>query len=161
MTIILSISLLSSCAIHRPVSVNLIVPIKSYKYMFITETSSLSSGTGAVYGDNMGGVYGGMTSKSVNPSDVISGMLMKEGFIRIPALNEELTDETLIISYGESGKRNVAGGLGGYTLEITLQFLSAKNHELIGTCTAEGQGSTEADDIRKAIRRCLNKVLAQ
>jgi len=30
---------------------------------------------------------------------------------------------------------------------------------LVCSCTAEGQGSTEADDIRIATTRCLNKLL--
>lgn len=61
-----------------------------------------------------------------------------------------------INSDGESGKRNT--GLGGYTLEVTIQLISAKTSSLVCSCTAEGQGSTEADDIRQAITRCLNEL---
>ena len=96
------------------------------------------------------------SSKTVNPSDVITGILTKEGLIRLPELKSELTDETLIINYGESGRRNT--GLGGYTIEVTIQFVSAKTSSLVCSCTAEGQGSTEADDIRQAITRCLNEL---
>jgi len=56
------------------------------------------------------------------------------------------------VNYGESGRRNVAFG---YTIEVTIQFISAKSHTLLSSCTAEGIGDTEADDIRKAITRCL------
>ena len=99
-----------------------------------------------------------ITGKSVNPSDVITGILLKEGFIRLPELKPELTDETIIVNYGESGKRN--RGL-GYTIEVTIQFISAKSHTQICSCTAEGQGETEADDIRQAITRCLSGLLSK
>ena len=62
------------------------------------------------------------------------------------------------MNYGESGKRN--RGL-GYTIEVTIQFISAKTHAPICSCTAEGQGETEADDIREAITRCLSGLLSK
>ena len=70
-----------------------------------------------------------------------------------------MTNETLIVNYGESGRRNT--GLGGYTIEVTIQFISSESSSLICACTAEGQGSTEEDDIRQAITRCLNSLLSQ
>ena len=76
----------------------------------------------------------------------------------MPELKPELSDETLIVNYGESGKRN--RGL-GYTIEVTIQFVSAKSYAQICSCTAEGQGSTEADDIRQAITRCLSSLLSK
>lgn len=97
------------------------------------------------------------SSKTVNPADLITGIFIKEGLIRLPELKPELAEETLIINYGESGKRNT-GGLGGYTLEVTIQLISAKTSSFVCSCTAEGQGSTEADDIRHAITRCLNEL---
>ena len=54
--------------------------------------------------------------------------------------------------------RNICGGLLGYTIEITLQFLSADTHEVVCTSTAEGMGETEADDIRIAIQKALTEV---
>ena len=128
--------------------------IENYKYTFISQTKSLTSSSGA----SINGQYYS-TSKSVNPRDVISGILAKKGFILIPELKNELTNETLIVNYGESGRRNT--GLGGYTIEVTIQFISSESSSLICSCTAEGQGSTEADDIRQAITRCLNSLLSQ
>ena len=93
-----------------------------------------------------------------NPSDVISGVLIKEGFIILPELKPELSNETLIVNYGESGRRN--RGL-GYTIEVTIQFISAKTKQMICSCTAEGQGETEADDIRQAIRRALDGLFSK
>jgi hypothetical protein len=145
------------CAPLRQVTVVKNDKIENYKYIYISPTKSLTSSSGSVYGGNYG-VYGSTTSKSVNPSDVISGLLLKEGFARIPELKPELTDGTLIVNYGESGRRN--RGL-GYTIEVTIQFLSAKTNTTVCSCTAEGQGETEADDIRQAITRCLTSLLSK
>ena len=93
-------------------------------------------------------------SKAVNPGDVIEGILLKKGYISLDSLRPEFLDETLIVKYGESGKRKV--GLGGYTLEVTIYFYSARSYEAVYSCTAEGIGQTEADDIREAITRCLS-----
>lgn len=152
---ILAISLLSilitSCASLKPPSSFSNGDAKKFKYIFISPTSSLTSSAGI----SISGQYYSST-KSVNPSDIITGMLSKEGFIRLPELKSDLTDETLIVNYGESGRRNT--GLGGYTIEVTIQFISAKTNTLICSCTAEGQGETEADDIRIATTRCLTAL---
>ncbi|GJM17213.1 MAG: hypothetical protein DHS20C13_25400 [Thermodesulfobacteriota bacterium] len=144
---------LSSCAPLKPPVIIKNGTVENYKYIFISSTNSLTSGSGATYG---GQYYS--SSKSVNPSDVITGILSKEGYIRLPELKPELADETIIVNYGESGRRN--RGL-GYTIEVTIQLVSAKSHALICSCTAEGQGETEADDIRKAITRCLSGLLSK
>ncbi len=128
--------------------------IEGYKYVFISPTSDKTSSSGSVYKN-----YGSTTSNTINPSDVISGILTKEGFIRLPELKPELTDETIIVNYGESGTRNT--GMGGYAMEVTIQFISAKSNKLIGSCTAKGQGRTEVDDIREAITRCLSGLLSK
>lgn len=141
-----------SCTSLKPVTTIKNGSIDTYKYIYITPTNSLTSSSGAT----VNGQYYS-SSKTVNPSDVITGILSKEGFIRLPKLKPELTDETLVINYGESGRRNT--GLGGYTIEVTIQFVSAKTNLLVCSCTAEGQDSTEADDIMQAITRCLNELL--
>lgn len=144
--------LLIGCASLKPPTSIQNGSVDSYKYIYIIPTTSLTSSSGAT----ISGQYYS-SSKTVNPSDVITGILAKEGLIRLPELKSELTDETIIVSYGESGRRNT--GLGGYAIEVTVQFISAKTSSLICSCTAEGQGSTEADDIRQAITRCLNELL--
>ena len=143
-----------SCAPLKPATSINNGSIKDYKYIFISQTKSLTSSSGV----SISGQYYS-TSKSVNPRDVISGILAKEGFILIPELKDELASETLIINYGESGKRNT--GFGSYTLEVTIQFVSSESSSLISSCTAEGRGDTEADDIRQAITRCLNCLLSE
>jgi hypothetical protein len=152
-TIILS-TYLFSCASLQPATSIKNDTIQNYKYLYISPTNSLTSSSGAT----INGLYYS-SSKSVNPADVISGILSKEGFIKIPEQKPELTDQTIIVNYGESGKRKT--GLGGYTIEVTIQFISAKSNNLVCSCTAEGQGETEADDIRQAITRCLNEIVTK
>ena len=142
-----------SRALYQPVIVRN-APIETFKYAYISPTKELSSSSGGTYGGQYG-IYGYSTTKSVNPSDVIAGMLITEGFIILPELKSELSHETLIVNYGESGRHN--RGL-GYTIEVTIQFISAETKQMICTCTAEGQGKTEADDIRQAIRRALSSL---
>lgn len=146
--------LINSCASLRPVTYSSNTSLIGYKYAYITPTSGLTSSSGGVYG-NAYGVYGSTISKSINPADVISGILMKNGFTLIPELNDDLKDRTIIINYGETGRRNV---FWGYTIEITLQILSADTLEVLCTTTAEGMGSTEADDIRIAITRAMEAI---
>ena len=49
----------------------------------------------------------------------------------------------------------------GYSIEVTMQFINAKTQLPIVVCTAEGQGSTEADDIRIAITRALEPLFKE
>ena len=143
-----------SCTPLRPATSIKNGSITNFKYIYITPTNSLTSSTGAT----IGGQYYS-TIKTVNPSDVISGILTREGLIKLPEIKPEFAEETFIINYGESGRRDT--GLGGYAIEVTIQFISAKNNVLICSCTAEGQGSTEADDIRKAITSCLKEIITK
>lgn len=156
-TKLIGISILSvlvfSCAPLKPATIIKHSSAENYKYIYISPTNSLTSSTGATYG---GQYYS--SSKSVNPTDVITGILSKEGFIRLPELKSELINKTLIVNYGESGRRNRGFG---YTMEVTIQFISAKSNELISSCSAEGQGETEADDIRQAITRCLSALFSK
>ncbi len=146
-----------SCAILKPVNIIHSASLLDYKYVYIAPTSELTSSSGTIYGGSSG-VYGTTQTKSVNPSDIIAGNLLKRGYVRLTELRPELNEETIIINYGESGRRNIMGGLCGYTIEVTIQLLSAKTCEQICIVTAEGQGSTEADDIRIAINRCLDTI---
>ncbi len=154
LTFIISSVFIISCAPLKPTTSINNGSIEDYKYIYISQTKSLTSGSGA----SINGQYYSI-SKSVNPRDVISGILAKKGFILIPELKNELASETLIINYGESGRRNT--GLGSYTIEVTIQFVASESSSLISSCTAEGRGDTEADDIRQAITRCLNSLLSE
>lgn len=153
-SVLLSAILLWGCGTLKSPIIQQNEPVSSYKYFYVTPTSELTSSSGGVYG-GLYGTYGGTTTKSLNPSDVISGVLLKQGMIRLPELDPELLDKTLVVNYGESGRRNLNLG---YTIEVTIQFLQARTHSVVCICTAEGQGSTEADDIRIAINRALKPL---
>ncbi len=154
LTILLLTIWIVGCSPLKPTTTIKNGSIRDYKYMFISQTKSLTSSSGA----SINGQYYS-TSKSVNPRDVISGIMAKQGFILIPELKNEIANETLIINYGESDRRNT--GLGSYTIEVTIQLISSENSSLVSSCTAEGRGDTEADDIREAITRCLNSLLSE
>ena len=126
--------------------------LSDYTYVYITPTKELTSSAGGTYG-NQYGVYGSSTTKSVNPSEVVAGLLFKRGYVQVPEITPEIAEKTLIVNYGESGRRNLKLG---YTIEVTIQFITAKEHKIICSTTAEGQGSTEADDIRQAITRAVD-----
>ncbi len=154
LSVICCILFFYSCASLQPAVVSRHIPLDGYRYVYITSTTSLTSGSGGVYGGN-NGVYGSSVNKSVNPSDIIAGYMMRKGYVQVPEITPELAPQTLIINYGETGRRSV---FWGYTIEITLQFLSAQSHEVVCTSTAEGFGETEADDIRIAINRALAEI---
>lgn len=145
----------SGCAILEPIQAKKFKDTSIYKYAVIGQTQTLTSASGSVYmGYGTGGGFGYSSSKSINPSDVISGILMKKGFVLINTPNDK---PTLLVQYGQGDKRSVLGGLGGYTLSVNIQMLDSQTHDLVFTCSAEGQGDTEADDVRQAIERCLKE----
>ena len=140
--IILVATLLFSC---RALTYSTIVnhSIKDYKYVL------LPTSAGAYYGTD------GYGMKTAGPNELIAGNLMSNGFIRLDKLENHLMDETLIVTFGESGRYNRGWG---YTIEVTIQFISAESNDLVCSCKAEGQGSTEADDVIMAITRCLESL---
>lgn len=131
-------------------------PIVGYKYVYLTPTSEKTSVTGGTYGYGNGFVFGATKSHSINPTDLICGHFLKRGFTRLPELKQELEEQTIVVNYGETGRRQT--GFGSYTIEVTIQILSAQTSEVLCVCTAEGHGETEADDVRIAINRCMNMI---
>src|SRR5687768_7593843 len=93
--------IISGCSSLKPATVTKNGEIRSYKFIYISPTNSLTSSSGA----SVSGQYFS-SSKTVNPTDVITGILTKEDFIRLPELKQDFTDQTLIVNYGESGGRN-------------------------------------------------------
>lgn len=145
----------ASCVTFQPVQIRRTASLDGYTYFYITPTETKTGSSGGVYGGS-DGVYGSSISKSTNPADVISGFLIKRGLIRLSEIKTDLAEKTMIINYGKTGRRPT--GLGEYTIEITLQILSAKTSEVLCVVTGEGQGVTEADDIRIAINRCCEEL---
>ena len=135
-----------------PTKVEMTTPLDGYRFAVIPSTGSKNSTLTSVYNG-----YGASTSQSTNPRDIIAGVLLKKGYIILSEVDKNYIDKTIIVNYGESGKRKT--GLGGYALEVTINLISAKTYQPLCSCISEGQGSTEADDIRIAITRCLASLL--
>ena len=145
---------LANCGAPKYANISNIPDLSGYRYIYITPSSELSSSAGSAVGTPYG-LFGSTVSKSVSPSDLIAGMFMKRGFVRLPEIKDDLKSRTIIINYGESGRTNRAFG---YSTEVTLQLLNAQTLELICTSTAEGMGETESDDIKKATIKCVNAI---
>ena len=129
--------------------------LDGYKYVYIMPSSEKSSVVGGVLGGGYG-VYGFTTTNSANPMDLISGYFLERGYTRIPEVKPETTNNTLIVSYGETESGYVA--FGGYKTGIIIQIISAQTNDIICVCKGEGNGGTNADAVRNAIKRCLDEV---
>ena len=131
--------------------VNIIGDLHPYKYAYIIPTGSVtsSSGSAAV----VGSVVVGNGTKTANPSEILTGYLIKQGYTILPELVPELAEETMIYSYGHAGTRTIGFG---YTSKIIIQITNGKTHELLATIEAEGCGSSETDDINIALNDALN-----
>lgn len=147
--------LFSGCVALQPPTINRMEALDNYKYFYITPTQEVFSGAGTT----VSGEYYS-TSKTINPSDAISGALIKQGYVKLPYIDNNKIDKTFIVNYGESGRRDLLGGLFGYTTEVTIQFVSAIDHQPICVTTAEGFGETDADDIRIAINRAIDALFS-
>ena len=145
---------LCGCSLSKYASVDKRASLNGYKYVYILETSELSSSVGYASG-GFNWMYGTSSSNTVNPTDVIAGRLMKQGFVRLPQIESDYIDKTLVVTYGESGRHQM---LLGYAVEVTIQMLDASTNEVVATTTAAGLGETEADDIRLAILNSLDNL---
>ena len=152
-TIILLVFSFLSCASMIKLKDPIVIKngdLSSFQYVIVNDTETSISGSGAGYN----GIYSSHT-KTVTPKEIIIGYLAKNGFVILNSIDLKKTDKTLIVNYGESGRREI---FGGYTTEITIQFLNYETSEIIATTTAEGVGSTEVDDIKIAINRALTAL---
>lgn len=158
--------MLGGCAILKPVESKKFGDISAYKYAVIGQTQSPNSSAGSGYiGYGTGGGFMASVSKSVNPSDVIAGILMKKGFIVLDSVSDDVAKKakTLLVRYGQGDSRSVLAT--DIVLDVTIQILDASSHDLLFTCSAEGAFGelravkvTEADALREAITRCLKDL---
>lgn len=125
--------------------------IADYTYFYVVPTSGVTSSSGVV--GTAYGVVGGAT-KTIVPSDAISGWLMKKGYNVVSAINPNLTGKTLIVSYGYTGRRQLS--LFSYASSVIIQMRDSQTQELVASLEAEGCGEDETDDILEAIYRALN-----
>lgn len=149
---VLIAGVIGGCAVLQEPQVKRFHDMNGYKYAIIPQTASHTSGSGGIsYDMGFGMVASGAVSKSVNPGEVIAGILMKKGYI---VVDKSDRDGAFIVKYGQGDSRML-----GEILEITIQMLDSKTHEPLFICTAEGKmGDTETDNIRKAIARCLRDL---
>ena len=145
--------ILTGCSVLNVPTADVKGNVYKYNYVYVIPTSGVTSSSG-VYG-NQYGVYGGST-KTVNPSEVISGYLMKKGYTTLPSVDPNLAENTMIVSYGYTGRRQLS--LFSYASCVMIQFRDAKTHELVATCEGEGCGEDETADILQAIYSALGVI---
>lgn len=145
--------ILTGCGVLKVPTADVKGNVYRYNYVYVIPTSGVTSSSG-VYG-NQYGVYGGST-KTVNPSEVISGYLMKKGYTTLPSVDPNLAENTMIVSYGYTGRRLLS--LFSYASCVMIQFRDAKTHELVATCEGEGCGEDETADILQAIYSALGVI---
>ena len=97
--------ILTGCSVLNVPTADVKGNVYKYNYVYVIPTSGVTSSSG-VYG-NQYGVYGGST-KTVNPSEVISGYLMKKGYTTLPNIDPNLAENTMIVSYGYTGRRQLS-----------------------------------------------------
>lgn len=143
---LLALLALTGCALNPPVHTQA-TSLSKYQYVLIESSASITS----IQASNRSA-----QTKDVNPGALIEGILLKRGVIKVPSANAQTAGKLLLAKYGISGKRDIAGGLAGYAQEVTISLVDAESLIPVYTCTAEGIGSTEADDIREAIMSCMS-----
>ena len=151
---------LTACGALKPTTCSVQPTFYKYRYVYIMPTGSVTGSTGVYtsYVDNR--VHGGVT-RTTNPSDMMSGYLMQKGLTILPQLDEAKKAETLVLSYGETDHRDVGFLWLSTSTGIILQFRDAQTNDLIASAEAEDYGSTEADNVRYALRKALDAIFAQ
>ena len=151
---------LTACGALKPTTCSVQPTFYKYRYVYIMPTGSVTGSTGVYtsYVDNR--VHGGVT-RTTNPSDMMSGYLMQKGLTILPQLDEAKKTETLVLSYGETDHRDVGFLWLSTSTGIIIQFRDAQTNDLIASAEAEDYGSTEADNVRYALRKALDAIFAQ
>ena len=128
-------------ALREPV-IESFIPISKYVFVVIPPAEEMSASVGA-------------TTKYLKPDDAISGVLLKKGLTRLTNIPEHNKEKTVLVTWGVSGSRHI-GFEGAYSQEVTILIRQLDNLDTVYTCSAEGLGATEVDDIRDAIFSCLS-----
>lgn len=83
LTVVLSGFLIfGACAPLRVPVIEKKAPIETFKYAYIRPTEEYTTSTGIAYGGPYV-IYGSSTTKSVNPGDIIAGILISKGYCNI------------------------------------------------------------------------------
>ncbi len=121
--------------------------LNQYKYVYVIPTSGTTSSSGISTSVHIWGPFFttiGNGTSTANPSEVLSGFFMKEGFTVVPSITPEITNKALIVSYGFLG----ADGL--YS-KIILQVTDANTHETIASYETSGKALDEAEQVSRAL----------
>lgn len=86
----LAAGVIGGCAVLQEPQVKRFHDMGGYKYAIISHTANHTSGSGGISSNtnynignmNFGSTISGAVSKSVNPGEVIAGILMKKGYMR-------------------------------------------------------------------------------
>ena len=151
---------MTACGALKPTTCSVHPNFYKYRYVYIMPTGSVTGSTGVYtsYVDDR--VRGGVT-RTTNPSDMMAGTLMQKGFTILPQLDQNKLAETLVLSYGETGHRDVGFLWLSTSTGIIIQFRDAQTNDLIASAEAEDFGSTEADNVRYAIQKALDAIFSQ
>lgn len=147
----------TACSALKPTTCSVQPTFYKYRYVYIMPTGSVTGSTG-VY--NVGEHVSGGVTKTTNPADMMSGYLMQKGFTILPQLDQNKLSETLVLHYGETGHRSVGFLWLFDATSIIIQFRDAQTNDLVASAESEDYGSTEADNIRYAIRNALDAIFA-
>lgn len=148
---------LTACGGLQPVSVTVQPNFYNYRYVYVMPTGSVTASTGVYAYDNT--VSGGLT-RTINPTDAITGYLMKKGYSILPALDNDKLNETMVVSYGETDRRSAGFLYLDVATEVVIHFRDAKTNDLLASAQAEDYGLTEADNVRYAINRALDAIFS-
>lgn len=151
MMIVLGAMLLGSCAALQPVSLEKNGSVKEYKHVYLVPTEEIRD---AYYDDEQGRVR----TEKLTPSDLIGARLLLRGITPVESVTGENVDQTLVVRYSE---RYGSKSFFSKTIVVTIEFTSARTGEVVARATAEEYGSTKTlvSDRRKAINRCMTKIM--
>lgn len=151
---------LTACGALKPTTCSVQPTFYKYRYVYIMPTGSVTGSTGVYTSYIDDRVRGGVT-RTTNPSDMMSGVLMQKGFTILPQLDQNKLAETLVLSYGETGHRDVGFLWLWDATGIIIQFRDAQTNDLIASVETEATGSTEADNVRYAVQKALDAIFSQ
>ena len=101
---VLIAGVIGGCAVLQEPQVKRFHDMNGYKYAIIPQTASHTSGSGGIsYDMGFGMVASGAVAKSVNPGEVIAGILMKKGYI---VVDKSDRDGAFLVKYGQGDRRN-------------------------------------------------------
>lgn len=143
--------MMTGCLSLKDPSVRSLGSLSGYKYVLVNPTGTVFSYTES--SSNNEEYYSSDTkAESVCPADVITGHLLKAGYVPIDEITPDIATQSLVVNYGESDRD------GWGRIEVVVQIVAAQTDEVLCIATAEGHGGTEASTIRNALNRCMNEI---